>query len=273
MTPSRSFLLIVLTAALVLGACGKAAPPSPVAINQAIQDGKVQAKIVASDDSGDSTTITLTRPNGVTGTFVVVIPSGTVLYGTDGQQRLITAASVTVVLSDDNPSVDQQVATFCMDEFAATPPSQAVLSFAPPDGGQGVTTEETEPLHKLVDCMAPSTQPFGDKQAAVWAVSGDLLSKTPAEALSFLTDGFVSQMSVERRKQLEAKRADAGQRFSLLSSEKLDQLMEAEYQQGMPQLREIAADKAKQQLDALLHTDKDLLMSCGYSTENAPLFG
>jgi len=276
MTQNRLSMLVVVAATLVaLAACQKpvAPPPPPIAIDQAVQDGKVEATIAADDDSGQLVTVMLSLPSGATGPVAVTIPSGTVLYGAGaGGQRLITAMSVTVVLSQDNPIVGRQVATFCMDEFADTPLAQATLSLAPAGGTRTATVEETEPLHKLVDCMAPSTQPVGDKQIAVWAVSGAMLRKSPADALRALTDAVVGQMSIKRRKQLAAIKDAEMKRLPMISSDEYDRTAEVEFQAGLPELREKAATTAKQQFDVLLQHDKPLLASCGYPAETTPLF-
>jgi len=273
MTSTRSSLLVVLGVALILlGAC-KQTPPTPVNIDQAIQAGNIQATMVASDDSGDSATITLTRPSGVTGPVAVTIPSGTVLYSTDvGSQRLITAQTVTVVLSNDNPTDNEQVAVFCMDQFADTPAAQAVLSFSPPDGGQTATTEETEPLHKLIDCMASLTQSAGDKQLAVWAIADHLLDKSPAEALQVLTSKIYDQNTKQRRAQLEARKTVELQNHPMLTEADFDQIVENEMQGSSADRRDKSTTEAKSQLDALMQHDKALFASCGYPTDNAPLF-
>lgn len=246
---------------------------APLTIAAAINAGKVEAQVSANGDNGGSVTITLTRPSGVSGTIKVVIPSGTALYGTDPDgQHLITAVPIVVVLSDDNPSVSQQVQTFCIDEFAATPFDNAPLAFVPPENGSVITTEETEPLHKLADCMANASQSDEDKQLAVWAVSSDWLHKTRAEAVQFVTDGLAQRMGKERHDQLENKKPDLMRMAPSLSSERIDELIEAEYQNGMSELNNMAATKANEQVTSFIENDKNMLETCGYATGDMPIF-
>lgn len=246
---------------------------APLTIAAAINSGKVEAQISANGDSGGSVTITLTRPSGASGTVKIVIPSGTPLYGTDPDgQRLITAVPVVVVLSDDTPSVTQHVQTFCIDEFAATPFNNAPLAFVPPENGSTTTTEETEPLHKLADCMASVSQSDEDKQLAVWAVSSDWLHKTREGAIQFVTNGLAQRMAKERHDQLESKKSDLMRMAPSLSSDRIDELIEAEYQNGMSDLNNMAATKANEQVTSFIEDDKDLLETCGYATSDMAIF-
>jgi hypothetical protein len=245
----------------------------PLTITDAVSDGKVDAQIIASGDSGSSATITLTRPSGVSGTITILIPSGTVLYGgNSGVQRLITAVPVTLVLADGSPSLSQEIPTFCIDEFAAPPQNNVVLSFDPLNDGRRVTTEETEKFHKLADCMAGWSQSDSDKQLAVWAVESDWLHKTRSEALSFLIDHYVEQMTDERRDQLNEKKPEIVSMAPMLTSERIDELIDTELDNGMPELRDIATNKASQQLDLFISHDKESLSSCGYAATDMPLF-
>ncbi len=274
MTRRRRFPRWLIGAAILLGGYYLYQHDSgPLTVAAALRDGAVNARIVADGADGTSVTITLTLPSEAAAPVAVDIPSGTVIYGGEaGSQRLITAVPVTIVLSSASPSASARVSTFCIDEFAPPPTSQAALTFVPSAGTGGATTEETEPLHKLADCMSGWPQSDGDKQLAIWAVAGDMLHKPRAEALRFMTDGLVRQMVIERRAQLESKRAAIEQMAPDLSEEHVDQLIEREMRDGMPALRRIAATTADDQLRDFLTHDKDMLSGCGYAAADMPVF-
>lgn len=209
----------------------------PVAITDAISSGKVNAKVLANGNSGRSAIITLSRPRGVSGTSNILIPSGTILYSTDSNsQRLFLASPVQVVLSDATPAITVQAKTFCIDQFAAIPPRNTAYSFLP-QGGSVTTTEETEPLHKLANCMASASKSDADKQLAVWAVSSDWLHKTRYEAVQLVTNGLADQMAKKRRNELERKKPHIAGKSPHLSSADIDELIEKEYQESLLKAR------------------------------------
>jgi hypothetical protein len=240
-------------------------------VADAISGGKIEVQLAASGADGNKVTMTLVRPAGVTGTVKVVIPSGTVLYGA-ATQRLVVALQVSVVLSDETPSITQEVKTYCLDEFATTPSDGYPLAFAPPPGVGSETSEETEPLHKLADCLAGSSLSEPDRQLAVWALAGGQLQKTHDEAVQFVTDGLAEQMATERHAQLVAKKPDLRRIAPTLSNERLDEQIEAEFKEGMPELHDIASAKAREQVDSFVGHDKDTLSSCGYETSSMAIF-
>jgi hypothetical protein len=239
---------------------------APLIIAEAVKNGAVNAQIKASGVGGNAAVITLTRPSGTSGEVTVIVPSGTVLYGgnPDGQ-RLMTAVPVRFVLSDGKPSVSSRVVTYCIDEFAVTPLDASVLSFVPPN-------EETEPFHKLADCIQSQSVSVNDKQLAVWAVKQDWLSKSQNEVLRFVTDGIVEEMSRERHEVLRRKMLELQGVTRLLSEEYLKAAIEKDFQNGMPECRDVAARQASGQLASFLKHGKDILSSCGYATENNSLF-
>jgi hypothetical protein len=239
---------------------------APRTAGVADREGNYIAQISADGGNGNSVKMVFSRPSGVFGTVTIVIPSGTVLYGrnTNGQ-RLITATPVNVVLSNGTPSVTVVVPTYCIDEFAATPLDGAALGF-------GTKTEETEPLHKLSDCMSTSSLPTADKQLIVWAVAEDLLHKTPDEALRFLADRISRRMVVDRRRELQDKKPDMFRMAPLLTERRIDELIENEIAAGMSEFNSSAVAQAQKQLAGLDDDDQDMLTSCGYATEGMPLF-
>lgn len=245
----------------------------PVMIDEAVHSGKASVQITANGGNGESATLDIARGADLSGNLTVVVPLGTVLYSSNsGTQRLMTAVPLTVVLTDQNPSVSLIVATYCLDEFAAVPAGASTLSIdALPGGEGGITTEEMEQLHKLTDCMTSYSLSPDDRQLAVWAVGEDLLSKTRPYALDLITSGLIDRMSKERRDQLEAKRPQLQEMGHDLSDGQISEILDAEYQNGMPQLRRVAAEKANEQLTSIIDHDKDMLNACGYQTAHKTL--
>lgn len=266
---------VLITSALLVAYWVYSWATAPLTIAAAIRDGKVDVHITAMGVSGNAAMVTLTRSSGVSGQLTVVIPSGTVIYDANpDEQRLITAAAVTVVLSAQTPSVNSMVATFCMDEYAATPLDSSKLSFAPLNGSAVTATEETEPLHKLVDCMASWTVSVSDsdKQLAVWAVKDKLLSKSRRDALEFVTTGIAQRMILERRAQLEKKKTELIHMKPSLDEGLIDGQIEAEIQNGKPALNEIATAKATEQITSFIDHARDMISSCGYPAASYAIF-
>lgn len=270
---NRSYIWLLVLGAFLAGLWLHNCSSSPMTLVSAVHDGKVDVQIQASGDAGGSAVLTVSRSSGASGKIVVVIPSGTVFYSAGpGTQRLMTAVEVRVVLTDQTPQVNTTVQTYCLDEFALTPADTSSLSIDPPDGEAGFTTEETEPFHKLADCMANSSLSESDKQLAVWAVKGDLLSKSHDQALQFITDGLVDEMSREERDKLKAMKQQAAQLTRDLSSDQIDAAFETEFQNSLPGIRDRAASNASRQLASFMQDDREMLSTCGYSVADEPLF-
>jgi hypothetical protein len=268
---SKYWLLIVGVVVAVVWV--RSCEPTPLTLASAVQSDKVSVNIKADGNSGGSAIINVVRSWDTSGKVVVIIPAGTLLFSENsGTQRLMTAVEVRVVLTDEKPQVNTPVQTYCLDEFAPPPNDSSALSIDPPPGGSSSTTEETEPLHKLADCMATSSVAQGDKQLAIWAVKEDLLSKSRADALQFITAGLVGQMSQERRDQLNAKKPEAEQLARDLSEQEIDAAIDTEFQNSLVGIRQLAATKANQQLTSLIEHDREMLSSCGYSVADKPLF-
>lgn len=251
-------------------------PTAALTLDEAVHSGKVSVQFIASGDNGDSANLSISRASGVSAEVVVVIPSGTVLYSSGSNaldtQRLMTAAPVRAVLNDQTPTFNTTIQTYCLDEFAAVPLDRSDLSAEAPQDGGSITTEEMEPLQRLADCMASSSLTQADKQLAVWAVKDDLLSKSKDEALAFITNGLVDRMKKERREQLDGKRAQLKEMAPDLGEDDITRAIETEFENGMPELREIAAQKATEQLNSLIADDQAMLSSCGYQASEKPLF-
>jgi hypothetical protein len=269
MTPVGRGLLIALGAAALYG--GYSWVTAPLQLTSAIADGKVTAA-AAFGGAGSPSTMTVTRTPGTSGAMTVRVPAGTVLYAHDAAtQRLMTAAAVTVVLPAGSDGITTSVNTFCLDEFAAVPELTTALAFVPGPGDSGVTTEESEPLHKLAACLAGKAASDEDKQLAVWAVKDDLLHRSPQEALEVLGRGFEQQLNREFRAKVARARASIAQEVKRLSAADLDAQIEETMRSEQAADRRRAEQLARTQLDHLRH-DRDLLTSCGYPADDLPLF-
>jgi hypothetical protein len=239
---------------------------APRTASVADRAGNYTAEISADGGNGNSVRMAFSRPSHVFGTVTIVIPSGTVIYSHNvNGRRLITATPVNVVLSNDTPSVAVLVPTYRINEFAATPSDGEALEFAG-------ATAETEPLRKLSDCMKTSSLPVADKQLIVWTVAQDLLQKTPDEALEFLTDKISRRMVDDRGRGLQNNKPEMFAKAPLLTGQHINELIEKEIEDGMSEFNASAAAQAKKQLDSLSDDDQDMLASCGYLTEDMPLF-
>jgi hypothetical protein len=263
---------LLLVAMILLGVYWMARQIVPRTAGVADRQGNYFVDVSANGTSGNSIKIAFSRPTGVWWMITIVIPSGTVIYSHDHNgQRLITAAPIKVVLSNEVPSVTIVVPTYCIDEFATTPIDGATLEFDPPNNQSEAMTEETEPLHKLADCMMSSSMSTGGKQLAVWAVADDLLRKTPDDALQFLTARITQKIINDKRREFRDRKSHISSVAYLLSDEEINQLIESELQSRKSDFERSAASYAQEQLDALAG-DLDVLTSCGYKAEDMRLF-
>jgi hypothetical protein len=268
-TPIGRGLVIVLGVAAIYG--GYSWITAPLPLSRAIADGKITA-VVGFGGAGSPSTITVTRTPGTSGAMTVRVPAGTVLYaGNAATQRLMTAATVTIVLPAGSEGITTSVHTYCLDEFAAVPDLTTALAFVPGPGDRTATTEETEPLHKLAECMAGKAASEEDKQLAVWAVKDDLLHKSPQDALDFLARGLEEQVTRELRAKVERARASIAQEVKHLSAADLDAQIAETVQAEQAANRRRGEQLARNQLDHL-RRDRDLLTSCGYAADDLPLF-
>jgi hypothetical protein len=243
---------------------------APETIAHAINDGQVAATS-AFGGAGAPSTITVMRTSGTSGALTMRVPAGTVLYaGNASVQRVMTAVTVTVALPADASTAMVSVKTFCLDEFAAVPQANTPLSLAPGAGDTFATTEETEPLHKLADCMAGRSGSDDDKQLAVWAIKDDLLHKSPHDALGFLSRQFEESIARDFRTRVEQARASIAHEAKHLSAAEIDAQIADAIRAEEAANRKEAARLAQKQLDSLLH-HRELLTSCGYATD-LPLF-
>lgn len=265
----RHWLLIAAGVAALYGI--HAWVTAPLQLAGAIENGKVAA-VGVFGGAGSPSTITVTRTPGTSGAMTMQVPAGTVLYtGDTSVQRVMTAAAVTIVLSAGADVASAAVKTFCLDEFAAVPDVKTQLSLSPGPGDSRSTTEETEPLHKLADCMSRLSGSDEDKQVAVWAVKDDLLHRSSQEALELLSRGFEEQIAREFRAKVDQARASIAREARDLPAAEVDaQIAEAMRAEEAANRIE-AARLARKQLDSLLH-HRDLLTSCGYAEADMPIF-
>ena len=269
MTSLHRWLLIAAGVAALYGIHVWMTTPLPLA--KAIENGKVAAA-GAFGGAGSPSTITVTRTPGTSGAMTIRVPAGTVLYTGDASaQRVMTAAAVTIVLPAGAEVASATVKTFCLDEFAAVPEVKTSLSFAPGPGDTWTSSRETEPLHKLADCMAGLSGSDEDKQVVVWAVKDDLLHRSAQEALEVLSRGFEEQIARAFRAKVDQARASIAREARDLPAAEVDAQIAEAMQAEEAANRIEAARLARKQLDSLLR-HRDLLTSCGYSDADMPIF-
>ena len=249
-----------------------AAAPLEITLDDAVSGDDLQVDVSAADGSGHSVTITISREDP-SDAVSVVIPIGTIIWPAEsGAQRLIVAGETRLALAAGEASQSVDVSTFCIDEFAPPPQISAPMALAAPDPSVDIRVEEREPLHKLAACLTDEAASDGDKQLAVWAVSGKMMGRSRGEALRNLTEGLAREMLTERRSQLEAKRDEMRKVGPDLTEAQLDQLIAAEIKDGMDDLRRLAADKASEQLDSFVAHDQALMSRCGYDAGQQRIF-
>jgi hypothetical protein len=246
---------------------------TPLTLASAIAAGKITTQ--SSFGGGEApSTITTMRAAGTLGQLTIVIPAGTLLYTQDAfAQRLITAGAVTIVIPNGVAGMNVEMKTFCVDEFATIPLAETPLSFTRPPEENFTRTEEVEPLHKLADCMSGSTLSDADKQLAVWAVSSDLLHRSPVEALEFLTSHFQASITRDQdEKIVRDKRPALIRDHPSLSELDIDTLIRNEMESETAEIYEKAAREATAQLRNFLEHDRELLASCGYDVGDLSIF-
>jgi hypothetical protein len=99
-----------------------------------------------------------------------------------------------------------------------------------------------------------------------------LLRKTPGEAKAFVAGGLAQQMMVERREQLQDKRAHAREIAPALSDQQIDRVIDQEFQKSLPVIRTVAAEKSAELLNVLRLRGRDRLSACGYRVADMAVF-
>ena len=260
---SRRWLWIA--ALLVAVFLGSRYLSKPLDLAEAIGTRQVDASTIVEPDQGH-VMIRLTRGSSASGTVRGAIAAGTILFAGEGtSQRLMTATPLSFVLSSTSPSADSVVKTFCLDQLAAVPAAGTHLSFAAGPDDRGMTTEETEPLHRLATCLSSSSLSDPDQQATVWAVRENLLDKSAADIVQFWTKGLEETISKQQRAKLDARRLRMADNpaYNLLSPGDFDQMVEAEFQSERDAIHQEAERRARAQL-AGLQRARQTLGTCGY---------
>ncbi|MCX7041692.1 MAG: hypothetical protein NT117_03180 [Gammaproteobacteria bacterium] len=272
MKTSGWIVVLVLAGAVAGSVYWLKSPARGTAVTEALAAGNVEIVAAVAGADGDSVSVTLRRPPGVTGRQRIAIPTGLVLY-TGSSQRLIVAVPAVFDLSDAQPEATQLVSTFCIDQFLPTPAAGAAVSLT--SGGEsGATsaTAGTDPLRKLVECLADIDLPQADKQLAVWAVSENLMEGSRDEATAALTRKRVERMGIERRAELEARKAELMTRAPHLSEARIDALIEDELRDGNADMLAIASRESEKQMWNFVEHDKIAMSTCGYPVFTMQIF-
>jgi hypothetical protein len=161
------------------------------------------------DSGSDVIAVTFTRSAAAPDREIsVTIPVGTVIHNGDStSQRLMTAAPVTVRLAPGVSQVAVSVPTYCLDAFLSkpTPTSTLTLPERAPAFVFGQASDEDRelnPVRKLADCLSGASQPFSERQDAVWLVNEGLFNKPFAEAKTFLYEHWRSALADGAERQM-----------------------------------------------------------------------
>jgi hypothetical protein len=270
MSGVRGFVLGAVTIAVVYGAYVWLTTPHT--ITDAIAKNLVTAQ-TAFGGLDSSSTITVTRASGSSGSLTVAVPAGTVMLSSDAEaQRVMTTEAVTLTIPAGSDSATAQVRTYCLDEFAPVPPLQSTLIFAGSTDTRRVSEEETEPLHRLADCLERSSLNSEDKQIAVWAVHDDLLHKTVSQALAFLSAGFERQLQRDLEAKVAGNRSVIRAAAPHLSDDEVEAQIQSAMQDERTANRQQAAQMADRQLENLRRHDREALLSCDYQVNLLAVF-
>ena len=170
-------------------------------LRQAAADNKVTIAITA--DRPGRAHITVTRARAGSGALHFVLPIGTVLAAADDHsQRLMTAARLEIYVAADQPSVELDVETYCLDQFKPPPLEASPLTLAVP--GPDGTSEATED-DKLAACLADSGATLHRRQVALWLVKGRYLDKSYDDATSDATRQFEDELSRELQDKMNSE--------------------------------------------------------------------
>ena len=251
--------------------------------------GAVQAQVAMVDSGSDSddgsdggsdggmrVALRLSRGEGRTGRISLTWPAGSRIHsGNPGEQRLLTARTVAVVLDDATPTATVDVEVYCLDQFALTPTAASPLSLPTDDGAD---SEETEPLRKLAQCLEGGSASYGARQFAVWMSAGKFLEHDRTAVRERLTESYRSTLRTQAEDKLQELAENLRTQMPYLSAAQLDAAVERyrreKFEQDIEQTAQQQADRDLQAFDgearsALAQCQEDLDMQPFYASGSA----
>ncbi|MDB5705074.1 MAG: hypothetical protein JWN66_2190 [Sphingomonas bacterium] len=233
--------------------------------------GQVDLAVVAG--GANSATLTITRRDGVTGRLMFRLPAGTVIASDDSHtQRLITAKAVVVSLDASQTTTQQQIETYCLDQFkvppVATTPLRIDLGSAG-DSGEGVSE-----ISKLADCLEGTSGSARDRQVAIWLVKEGFIEKNYDQARSEAIDSLATELGTEMRRKISTElRARLRQADPSITEEEIRR-QEARFSPGKLSAR--VHGEAERLIDASFANVRGgvdpILKKCAYDTASLAFF-
>jgi hypothetical protein len=148
--------------------------------------------------------------------LVFRLPAGAILSSSaPGAQRLITANSVTIVMAASENTVEQEVQTYCLDQFKVPPLASTPLTVdlavdtGQSGGGSADAGDAVSETAKLAACLEQSPATSRDRQVAIWLVKEGFIAKSyddaRREAIASLSRELESEMRDKISTQLAAR--------------------------------------------------------------------
>lgn len=272
-------LVAVLAAALLYERFG------PRDLPDAMRSGRVQAQVAMvpiagaeGDDpdgvggtAGMRVALTLRRAEGHGGRVSVHWPAGSLVRSdTTGEQRLMTARDVAVVLDDASPEARVEVEVYCLDQFAVTPTAASPLSLPDDDGS---VTEETEPVRKLAQCLAEGGATASARQYAIWMTANGYLLQDRATVRERLVDAYRMSLRAHAENRLKAVEADLRARMPELAPDRVDAAVERYRRDRLEQdVERTAREQADRDANAFDGEARDALARCRDDLASQPYY-
>ncbi len=258
----------------------------PRELGQAMAKGDVQAQVVmvggarageggGSDDGihddGMRVALSLIRSEGQVGRVSLTWPAGSIVHsGNPGEQRLLTARAVAVVLDDATPTATVEVEVYCLDQFALTPTLSSPLSLPSDDG---TDSEETEPVRKLAQCLENGSASYAARQFAIWMSAGKFVEQERTVVRERLAETYRSTLRTQAEGKLQALAETLREQMPYLSSAQLDAAVER-YRRGRyeQEIEQTALQQADRDLQAFDGEARSALAQCRDGLDTQPFY-
>jgi hypothetical protein len=249
--------------------------PAKENLEVAANKNYISLAISASDESSAQFAMSL-LPDGPSD-LTVVIPAGTVIQNQERDgQWLMTAHAVTVHLTRGQPQSTQQIETYCLDQFAATPNLNSSLSLPPGIGSYhaGTTVEELDPIQKLSACLDDSVTDRHARELAVWMLANHRTTSTYDEVKTDLRNQFALQATRGIDQAMNGDLLQSlRQQFPKFSEERLQQELNYYREHTLHARIDAEADaKANEEITDFVQKARPLLERCGQKTSEMAFF-
>ncbi len=213
----------------------------------------------------------LTRSEGQVGRVSLTWPAGSIIYsGNPGEQRLLTARTVAVVLDDATPAATVEVEVYCLDQFALTPTLSSPLSLPTDDGTE---SEETEPVRKLAQCLEEGSASHAARQFAIWMSVGKFVEQDRTVVRERLAEAYRSTLRTQAEGKLQALAETLRKRMPYLSSAQLDAAVERYRRERFEQeVERTALQQADRDLQAFDGEARSALAQCRDDLDTQPFY-